>query len=242
MSQPAVAVEEIAREWASRLPRGDVIALAAALRKDDVALLELRALSALPTWQSALTTALAVHAHGDGAYLAGLLVARVETSDAQATVTPVWTGMDDIDVGHRLTVGAVADLIESATSEILLVSYATAPSPTVRAALAAAVARGVVLTALLERALDNAAFTGSPDPLAGIAATRLAWPTSNRPPGAAMHAKILVVDRQAALVGSANLTGHALGRNIECGLLIRGGSLPGRLADHVMRQACFVTW
>ncbi|WP_425454039.1 phospholipase D-like domain-containing protein [Nocardioides immobilis] len=38
-----------------------------------------------------------------------------------------------------------------------------------------------------------------------------------------MHAKVLVVDRRTALVGSANLTGHALERNLECGLLVRGG-------------------
>ena len=49
-----------------------------------------------------------------------------------------------------------------------------------------------------------------------------------------MHAKILVVDRRIALVGSANLTGHALERNLECGVLIRGGPVPGQLVAHLL--------
>ncbi len=49
-----------------------------------------------------------------------------------------------------------------------------------------------------------------------------------------MHAKVLVVDCRTALVGSANLTGHALERNLECGLLIRGGTVPTLLVDHLL--------
>jgi phosphatidylserine/phosphatidylglycerophosphate/cardiolipin synthase-like enzyme len=47
-----------------------------------------------------------------------------------------------------------------------------------------------------------------------------------------MHAKAAIADRSAALVTSANLTGHALDLNMELGLLVRGGSVPARLADH----------
>ncbi len=48
-----------------------------------------------------------------------------------------------------------------------------------------------------------------------------------------MHAKVLIVDRRTALVGSANLTGPALERNLECGLLVSGGPVPTLLADHL---------
>jgi cardiolipin synthase len=48
-----------------------------------------------------------------------------------------------------------------------------------------------------------------------------------------MHAKVLVVDRQTALVGSANLTGYGLERNLEAGILIRGGHVPALLAEHL---------
>lgn len=49
-----------------------------------------------------------------------------------------------------------------------------------------------------------------------------------------MHAKVLVVDRRVALVGSANLTGYGLERNLECGLLVRGGLVPAALAEHLL--------
>lgn len=44
-----------------------------------------------------------------------------------------------------------------------------------------------------------------------------------------MHAKVQVVDRRTALVGSANLTGYGLERNLECGLLVTGGAVPQAL-------------
>jgi len=43
----------------------------------------------------------------------------------------------------------------------------------------------------------------------------------------------LVIDNSAALVGSANITGAALGKNLECGLLVRGGPAPHNLRSHV---------
>jgi phosphatidylserine/phosphatidylglycerophosphate/cardiolipin synthase-like enzyme len=63
-----------------------------------------------------------------------------------------------------------------------------------------------------------------------------AWPLDRRPMTengrSAMHAKGVIVDESAAFVTSANLTGHALDENMELGLLVRGGSVPRRLAAH----------
>jgi cardiolipin synthase len=47
---------------------------------------------------------------------------------------------------------------------------------------------------------------------------------------------VLIVDRCVALVGSANLTSYGLERNLECGLLIRGGPVPAALADHLLHM------
>ena len=59
------------------------------------------------------------------------------------------------------------------------------------------------------------------------------WPAENRPDGgASMHAKAAIADSRTALVTSANLTGAALAQNMELGLLVTGGSVPRRLADH----------
>ena len=44
-----------------------------------------------------------------------------------------------------------------------------------------------------------------------------------------------MADRRALLVSSANLTAYALTLNMELGLLVRGGDLPGRVAGHFDR-------
>jgi phosphatidylserine/phosphatidylglycerophosphate/cardiolipin synthase-like enzyme len=48
-----------------------------------------------------------------------------------------------------------------------------------------------------------------------------------------MHAKLAVADRRVLLVSSANLTQSGVGKNIEAGLLVRGGSAPLRAAEHI---------
>lgn len=47
-----------------------------------------------------------------------------------------------------------------------------------------------------------------------------------------MHAKCAVADRRVAFVTSANLTGAAMTDNMELGLVVRGGDVPRRIANH----------
>jgi cardiolipin synthase A/B len=225
----------LARAWAEQLPREFARRLASALHSgpDSVrALLQHQAV--LHESAAAVRAATAVAVGGDGVFAAGLLTARLDMADEQVQVTPVWTGPQSDHIHGRLTLAALADLIDEARRELLLVSYATIPGDDVRAALGAAAAKGVEITLLLERNVDNPQFTGHSDPFPNLPARRLCWPAHARPSGASMHAKLLVVDRRTALVGSANLTGYGLERNLECGLLLRGGPVPGRLVDHLL--------
>ena len=48
-----------------------------------------------------------------------------------------------------------------------------------------------------------------------------------------MHAKLAVADRRVLLVSSANLTQSGVSKNIEAGLLVRGGTAPLRAAEHI---------
>jgi len=48
-----------------------------------------------------------------------------------------------------------------------------------------------------------------------------------------VHAKVAVVDGARAFITSANLTGHALEKNMEAGVLINGGPVPRTLSDHL---------
>lgn len=81
--------------------------------------------------------------------------------------------------------------------------------------------------------MDNSQFGGPVDPFPGLVATRLCWPLNVRPAGASLHAKLLVIDDVAALVGSANITTAAFAKNFECGLLVRGGATAGTIRRQV---------
>ena len=216
------------------LPREFARQLARALREGHEALQALRSQAVLPASAAAVRTALDLTIQGDGPYARGLLVGWVDALDEQTELTPVWTGPESEGRHGRLTLAVVADLIDEARQEILLASYATIPGDTIQDALEDAADRGVGITLLLERNADNPNFSGRGDSFPGLTRRQLAWPADERPAGASMHAKVLVVDRRIALVGSANLTGSALERNLECGLLVRGGRVPALLAEHLL--------
>jgi hypothetical protein len=81
-----------------------------------------------------------------------------------------------------------------------------------RTALTAATARGVTVAVLAEDPLDDPKFSGAPaKALSGLLVDRLRWPIDQRPvSGAALHAKVVVVDRRIALITSANILGALL--------------------------------
>ena len=56
--------------------------------------------------------------------------------------------------------------------------------------------------------------------------------SADRETRAVLHAKTIVVDEQAALVTSANPTPAAYERNIELGVVIRGGEIPRAIRRH----------
>jgi cardiolipin synthase A/B len=223
-----------ARIWAHELPHEFAWRLAGALRDGRRALKQLKGQAALPASTAAVEVALQFERRGDGPYAGGLLAGHLRELADQPHIVPVWTGPESDPGSGRLTLAVVADLIGQAQREILLATYATVPGEDIRQALHAAASRGVEITLLLERAEDNPGFRGLGNPFPGLTARRLTWPREARPAEASMHAKILVVDRRIALVGSANLTGHALERNLECGLLIRGGPVPSQLVAHLL--------
>ena len=79
---------------------------------------------------------------------------------------------------------------------------------------------------------------GGPEPAAAfgsVAGIELwYWPVTQRTEsGSKLRAKLAVADRRVLLVSSANLTQSGVGKNIEAGLLVRGGSAPQRAAEHI---------
>ena len=106
------------------------------------------------------------------------------------------------------------------------------------AALQAAVGRGVQVSVVVETLQGAGSALAGDEPyqaFTGVAGIELwHWPTPKRTEaGAKMHAKLAVADRSVLFVTSANLTLSGVGKNIEAGLLIRGGVAPARAAEHV---------
>jgi cardiolipin synthase len=162
---------------------------------------------------------------------------------ASGALEVVWTGPATVYVPVRMTQEVVLELVAESRESILLLSYAAYRVPVIVEALSVASARGVDIRFLLE---SNEASQGRLSVDAGQAFVALAgrvrwyeWPAEQRgqfaPAGAAMHAKGLLVDDRIALVTSANFTGSAMERNMELGLLVRGGEVPRQLVAHFRR-------
>lgn len=49
-----------------------------------------------------------------------------------------------------------------------------------------------------------------------------------------VHAKVAVADKGSCFITSANLTGYAMEKPMEVGVLISGGPVPRLLADHLV--------
>jgi phosphatidylserine/phosphatidylglycerophosphate/cardiolipin synthase-like enzyme len=169
----------------------------------------------------------------------GAAVAAASHAHEQARRNPslelVVSGPSSTVLHARRTEQVLLQLINEAQHEIVLVTFALHMHEGLRTALAEANVRGVRLTVLAEDHQDNPGFTGNPGTaLTELIAQRLRWPADQRTAhGAALHAKIVIIDSRVALITSANLTKRAAGDNLEAGLLVRGGDIAERISHHI---------
>ena len=168
-----------------------------------------------------------------------------QTHRDSQSVELVWTGPDTEDTPFRRTEQAILQVLDSARSQITLVSFAVYKIPNVGKALVQAAKRGVRLTVIVE----------TPDKLEGegeystikalgqeVAAcsTVYFWPKENRPRGennkvGILHVKCAVADAEWLFLSSANLTQQAFTINMELGMLVRGGTMPKRVEQQFDR-------
>jgi phosphatidylserine/phosphatidylglycerophosphate/cardiolipin synthase-like enzyme len=171
------------------------------------------------------------------AYLAGLAAGYAQRA-GEVSVETVWSGPASHHVPVRATASVLADLVREARHELLLMTYSARPHPPLTEALRAAVGRSVAVSVVVETLQGAGSALAGDEPyqaFTGISGIELwHWPTDRRAePGAKMHAKLAVADRRVLLITSANLTQSGVSKNIEAGLLIRGGTAPRRAAEHV---------
>ncbi|WP_144118322.1 DISARM system phospholipase D-like protein DrmC [Catellatospora sichuanensis] len=171
------------------------------------------------------------------AYLRGLAAGR-SAGQNLVRIESVWSGPGTHQVPVRATAQVLVDVIAEARYELLMMTYSARAHSPVLSALTEAVSRGVVVSIVVETLAGAGGALHGPEPadaFASVAAVKLwHWPPKQRTEsGARTHAKIAVADRRTLLVSSANLTQSGVGRNIEAGLLVRGGTAPQRAAEHI---------
>ncbi len=173
--------------------------------------------------------------------LAGMLIGashayRQAKSESEAEL--VWTGPSSELVATRKTEQALLEVINAAREKLFLTSFVAYDVASIMAALGKTADRDVALSMLLESSDRH----GGGVSIDGIARMREAFPSAriffwkekgDEFVGGKVHAKVAVCDEKACFISSANLTGHAMEKNMEAGVLIRGGALPRTLHRHL---------
>ena len=150
----------------------------------------------------------------------------------------VWTGPSSKLIATRKTEQALLQVINAAESRLFITSFVAYDVASIMSALRKAVDRGVEISMLLESSDRH----GGGVSIDAIGQMRAALPTAriyfwrdkgDSFAGGKVHAKVAVCDESICFISSANLTGHAMEKNMEAGVLIRGGYLPIKLQNHL---------
>lgn len=162
--------------------------------------------------------------------------------DGKGAVELVWTGPKTGLIPTRRTEQVILEVIESARDDVFLVSYVFYKASRITDAMNTAITRGTTVKLLLESstAHGGAVKGDSVKAMAKAVPGAMIYVWDQRAQGAdgraasgAVHAKCVVADGALAFLTSANLTSAALERNMELGVLIRGGTIPAYLAQHL---------
>lgn len=163
----------------------------------------------------------------------------------EETVEIVWTGPEPADTRFRQTEQAILEVVNSASKRLTLVSYAVYRIPRIRDALVAAAGRGVAIRLIVETP-NRVEGQGEYDCLLALGGNVASvcsvyyWPQENRAKDDSgkigiLHVKCAVADGQQIFLSSANFTEYAFTINMELGLLVTGGKLPGQVEQHFER-------
>jgi len=177
---------------------------------------------------------------GIAAALRGASVAAIE-NEKRGKTEIVWTGPSTGQIPVRHTEQVLCEVINHATRRLFIVSFVAYEIESVINAMRNAIGRNVQVDLLLELSVNYGGHVNQDSikmmkglfPSASIytwAAKRIVNASENI---GAIHAKCAVADGELAFITSANLTPAAMERNIELGVLIRGGKVPSELQKHL---------
>jgi phosphatidylserine/phosphatidylglycerophosphate/cardiolipin synthase-like enzyme len=158
------------------------------------------------------------------------------------TVELVWTGPSTGATSFRRTEQAILQVLDSAKERITLVSYAVYRIPHVCEALVRAARRGVRISVIVETPdkLEGenvySTLRALGDDVAACAAVyywpKEKWGQDDNGKVGILHVKCAVADGRWLFLSSANLTEYAFTINMELGVLVTGGKLPGQVEEH----------
>ena len=183
------------------------------------------------------------------AELAPMLEVALAAKRARQTTELVWTGPATPVVPVRRTEQVLCDLIRGAERRLTMTSFGIFQVPRLVEELEGSLERGVALRIVLgdreahsDQEIDRQRHQLGR--VVAIQATLLQWPPERRPRdeqghAGLMHVKAAVADSRVAFLTGANLTEAALERNMELGVLIRGGMVPAsidRLIDALVES------
>ncbi|WP_329494227.1 DISARM system phospholipase D-like protein DrmC [Kitasatospora herbaricolor] len=185
----------------------------------------------------ACMTAGGIPAAEAAAYLRGYVAAWSAQLGA-VDVSTVWTGPATPGVPVRSTAQVLTEVVREARTELIAMTYSARAFEPLKIALRDALARGVAVDVVVETRAGARGLLDGPEPAAAFAdvpGVRIwHWPIERREhPGARQHAKLAVADQELLFLGSANLTASGVGRNLEAGVLVRGGTAPVRATEHI---------
>jgi phosphatidylserine/phosphatidylglycerophosphate/cardiolipin synthase-like enzyme len=163
----------------------------------------------------------------------------------------IWTGPVFSPYNLRRTDETILQLIQQATRRLTLVSFALYRVDRISQALKGAVDRGVGIRIFMEtdkvKAPDLRALYGD------VLATTVqfySWSHQHddqktQGQSGVLHAKAVIADNEQLFISSANLTEYAMSLNIELGILVHGGHLPGKtdkMFDEYVERGVFTPY
>ena len=201
-----------------------------------------------PGYQATIGDLLRLHPTVRGE-LAPMLEVALAAKRSRHTTELVWTGPPTPVVPVRQTEQVLSDLIHGAERSLTITSFGIYQVPRLVDALGLALDRGIAIRIVMgdrEVHSDQAIEQQRRQLGRSVAgrATLLQWPHDRRSRdeqghAGMMHVKAAVADSRAAFLTSANLTEAALERNMELGVLFRGGNVPAaidRLIDALVES------
>ena len=158
------------------------------------------------------------------------------------SVDLVWTGPSYGTIPTRHTERVLCEIIDASMDKLFMVSFVAYEIDSILESLRSALSRGVKVEMLLESSREHGGkiYVDSAEMMKeALPGVRVYYwkDDSKKVPGnvhaGSVHAKCAVADEKFAFISSANLTTAAMNRNMELGVLLKGGRLPADLHNHL---------